>query len=231
MVKSKSPSRKTCQVNKQSKEYIYIVYITSVYEDTEESEYVYLSDYAGFFKSKDDAVQVAKCLNNIYSNIHDPIYKLYKPYDVLRNTIYYSVSATYTNRKITKPKQWVTDELMEITPSLSQARNIYNELHTEYADDKSTTVHMTRYYLNDIMPTMHLRDYDAGKHKEHMEIIMNELPKHIHGKKMADALYNIDLLKWAPPSKVLPKGGLGYRKLVNDPEFKKRWSKYDKSIK
>jgi hypothetical protein len=39
------------------------------------------------------------------------------------------------------------------------------------------------------------------------------------------------LLKYAPPSKVLPKGGTEYRQLTDDPEFRKRWALWDDKFK
>ena len=42
---------------------------------------------------------------------------------------------------------------------------------------------------------------------------------------------NIDLIKHAPPSRVLPKGGIEYQELINDPEFRKRWAPWDKKFR
>ena len=79
--------------------------------------------------------------------------------------------------------------------------------------------------MNDVMPTMNLDDYDLEKHKQHLKTIATELVKYPHSKKMMDTFDDIKAIKYAPPSKILPKGSADYQEMVNDPEFKKRWAK------
>ena len=232
------PSKKLCQIHHQNKNFVYLVY-TTVQEIIEEKK-----DFAGLFTSREDAEKIAKCLNKIFKNINDPMYKLDSEYNVQlyvngHNDGYfpvhfdnvpgkrlYSVQGYYYTKK---HYSGIIEVIQSIVNTLEEARKQKKEIEEDIGT--GTKVHIKKYYLNDVMPTMNLDDYDIEKHKENMKIITDELQKYPQRKKMKDVLENIELLKYAPPSRVLPKGGLEYQEMVNDPEFRKRWSKYDKKFK
>lgn len=85
----------------------------------------------------------------------------------------------------------------------------------------------------------HLQNYATGKiyvSKDVLIFIWKIIEKIIDTERTAHALKrnvnkNINSMLLAPPSKVLPKGGIGYREMINDPGFKERWKTYDSSFK
>lgn len=253
------PSKKVCQISNQNKKAVYIVYKTvTTLSPAVKPHRFYKRDYAGIFTSREHANKIAACLNNIFLNVKDPTYYLATKYKITDVDSGYEVTGFYYNKK--ELVQPVEDVIITVTSSLKGARNELEASRLEYERDRvfkntlhpdgsiRTTrailhnngagmydfkidFHMIKYYLNDVMPTMNLNDYDLDKHQQRMKIITDELVKYPQRKKMVNVLENIDLLKHAPPSKVLPKGGLEYREMVNDPEFRKRWAKYDDKFK
>lgn len=222
----KSPplSRKICQLGKQNNKVVYIVYSLTTHHHYIEG-FKEIDDYAGFFTSRDDAEKVAECLNNIFLNVKDPVdkYRIIDKYRV--STIHtedthktlYRVRALYKLITFIPPEK--QEYIMGITESFQEARKL--QYNSGYHNK------IKRYYLNDVMPTMNISDYDIDLHKENMKIITHELQKYPQKQKIKQAL---EELKYAPPSNLLPKGGIKYQEMINDPDFKKRWSKYDKKF-
>jgi len=233
-------SRKICSPPKQKGTQRQLVYLIYEYNSIKAVRPHALTppifDYAGFFSSKTDAENVAKCLNNIFLNVEDfgNTYELIMEYrvtssDILKDTnIVYKVVAQYEAINHTKKDDTLNNytRVRAIAKTLEDAR-LYVKARGPNPYQK---IYIKKYYLNDIMPTMNIDDYDIDLHKKNMKIITNELRKHAHKKKMQDVLDNINLLEYAPPSRVLPKGGRKYQKMVNSPTFRKRWEKYDKTM-
>lgn len=84
-------------------------------------------------------------------------------------------------------------------------------------------VHVMRYRMNDVMPTIDLEDYNLEKHKETMEKVGLQIQQAPYRKFYNDIVPDI---KFAPPSHALKRGGVEYRKYIQDPEFQKRWQKW-----
>lgn len=262
MHRQSSPSRKICQIHRDNRELVYLVYKTlsckqlncknTVPKENrtiwDSHDYYFAprrflkEDYAGIFTTKKDAEQVAQCLNNIFLNVKDPNYKLYEyrvygiNLDENNDKKLYMIIGTWEQIRKLPLEELKYDVLVGITSTYKNACDVKKQDERQFGTFGAFDPYFNykrgikRYYLNDVMPTMNLDDYDVEKHKERMKIITDELVKYPQKKKMKDVLENIELLKHAPPSRVLPKGGLEYQKMVNDPEFRKRWAKYDKKI-
>jgi hypothetical protein len=152
---------------------------------------------------------------------------------------FYGVIGKYILRGDIGPNVYTREVVIDITydiDTLNQIReHFYNHQSGTYLANVSPSVraqlhqdpqlHVKRYRMNDIMPTMNLDDYDLKKHKQQLKTITTELAKHFHSKKIKDALEDIRAIQNAPPSRVLPNGSLEYRELISDPAFIKRWGK------
>ncbi len=101
---------------------------------------------------------------------------------------------------------------------ITTTRSVREKLHQD------PQIHVKRYRMNDVMPTMRLDDYDLKKHREQLKIISDELQKYPH-KKTMDRVIND--LEYSFPTRALKTGGKQYQDLVNDPEFRKRWAPFD----
>ena len=211
-------------------------------------------DCAGVFSTRQYAQDVADCLNKIFSlnRYYDNRYQLVRPYSVIvgsAHRIYYLVVATYIIRGYIRPNEYTR----EIVVNVAENKTTLNRMKENYrnfgpmnfrnfsfpsideypADVRSKIrldpplpqVNVKRYRLNDVMPTMNLDDYDLTNHKRQLKTITTELAKHLHSKKIKDALEDIRAIQNAPPSRVLPNGSLEYRELISDPAFIKRWKK------
>lgn len=251
--KIKSPRNQVCKINKNDGPIIYLVYVklTNILPITKkDNDGLSKYDLAGVFQTWKDAHYVADCLNKIFSwyHVYDDKYKLASQYFVRRSSDnYYMVQGYYQMIGNIKRKKFTTDQLMAIVTDVNKLQSVKDEVLSYIKDEgnrylrsvssKNTSkihlipyVHVMRYKLNDVMPTMELDDYSIQDHKKHLEIIKDELQKYPQRKKMKSVLEDVDLMKHAPPSRVLPKGGIDYRELTNDPEFKKRWAPWDKTI-
>lgn len=220
--------RKICQTQiHRAKELVYIIYTNRPLYYRPNMPKV---DCAGIFTNKQDAKKIANCINNIFRHIKDPIYKLETEYQTdeiqCDNKLVYAVIGKYSIKNKLYLNRVKREEIGGVTKSLKKANQLLKELEN-YNNHKYL---VKEYYLNDVMPTVDFEDYDLEKHQDNMKIITDELQKYPQRKKMRDVLENIELLKHAPPSRVLPKGGIEYREMVNDPEFRQRWSKYDKKF-
>lgn len=218
-------------------------------------------DYAGVFETRQDAVYIADCLNKLFSwsHIYDEKYKFASPYWIKKVNGYYVVEGYYHMIGDIRRKEFMTEKLVGIVSDknrLQQNKEYWmSRLFTTFttkpplpkplgqkfiksASPKNTfklyidpQIHVVRYKLNDVMPTMNLDDYSVENHKKNFNIIKSELLKYPQQQKMKQVLEDIDLIKTAPPSKLLPKGGYDYQEMVNDPEFRKRWAPWDKTFK
>jgi len=181
------------------------------------------------------AKHISECLNKIISTREiDDRYKLHGHYHVLpyktgdKQT--YLVMGTYCTTGDIKKDEFTREIIIGTATNKAELDNIknytsgrtYNIIYMEYPSE----IHVKRYRMNDVMPTMNLDDYDLDNHKKHLKIITNELAKHHHTRDMKAV---INELEYAPPSTALKRGGKHYQDLVGDPEFRKRWSSYDQS--
>lgn len=251
--KSKSPRNQVCRVNKDGP-IVYLLYLKFTNHlplDEKETQLgggLTKHDYAGIFQTREDARYVADCLNKIFKwyHVYDDQYKLTSPYVVtrrntylMRKNPYFIVHGYYRMIGNVRRKQFMTEKLMGIVSDKAELQH-YKELYLHEAQGNinmylrkifpdninkihmEPTIHVVRYKLNDVMPTMNLDDYSIQQHKQHMQKITDELSKYPHNKAMKIL---IGELKYLPPTKPLKQGGIEYQKLVNDPEFQKRWSK------
>ena len=250
--KSKSPRNQVCRVNKDGP-IVYLLYLKFTNHlplsknETNAANGITKFDLAGVFQTKKDAEYVCDCLNKIFKwcHVYDKQYRMDSPYWVDEMNNYYIVRGYYKMFGDVGRKKFMTERLLHIVTDKSQLedykkmslnhllgnnlnhllgnkywylRKIFptnvNKFHVE------STIHVIRYKLNDVMPTMNLDDYSIQRHKQHMNIIINELYKYPHNKAIKTL---ISELKYLPPTKPLKTGGVEYQKMVNDPEFKKRW--------
>lgn len=243
--KIKSPRNQICKINKNGS-IVYLLYVKFTNhvalseQENKVGRGITKNDYAGVFESRQDANYIAECLNKIFKwyHVYDNQYKLESPYWVKKMGNFYVVDGHYRMIGNIGRKKFMTELLVSIVSDkreLQHAKeqcfnhvknnldlylrkifpNDINKIHME------PTIHVARYKLNDVMPTMNLDDYSIEKHKKHVQLITNELLKYPHNKAMKNLIGELEYL---PPTKNLKSGGIQYQKQVNEPEFKKRWN-------
>jgi hypothetical protein len=243
--KSKSPRNQVCKIDKNGP-MVYLVYVkvTNILPiSKKDNDGLGKIDYAGVFTSNPDAYQVTDCLNKIFSwyHVYDDKYKFASPYMVERIDGYKVVSGFYQMIGNIGRRKYETERLLAIVTDKTQLSRIKQEIQQSLLADefihelkmKSSpnnvsklhvipTVHVQRYKINDIMPTMHLDDYSISQNKEHLKAIVNELYTYPHTKNMKQL---ISAIEYMPITKAMKSGGIQYQNFVNDPEFKKRWNR------
>lgn len=233
--KSKSPRSQVCKLNKEGK-MVYLLYTkyTNIEDITEKENRGYRTlikhDYAGVFETYDDAQAVVDCLEKIFKHhhIYNDQYVLdsYTPVHTGRNTGYYTVMGIYKMIGAVKRGTYVDENLLAIVTNKDDLPRVKQSLLDSLIDQSSTKIqrdpqiHVMRYKLNDVMPTMNLEDYNMETHKENLKTVIKELYKYPHNKHTKSM---IGELEYMPPSKALKSGGIHYQDLVNDPEFQERW--------
>lgn len=249
-VKSKSPLPRNviCKIDRPNDtDIIYIIYVklTNILPIKCSRDHgLRKDDCAGIFSNREYAKHISECLNKIIS-IRDDRYKLHVHYHVIphktgdKQTKYHVMGTYYTTGDI-KKNEYTNEIIIGTATNKAELDNIKNyasgrnyNTYIQYPSVlpkiyQEPQIHVKRYRMNDVMPTMNLDDYDLDNHKKHLKIITNELAKHHHTRDMKAI---INELEYAPPSTALKRGGKHYQDLVSDPEFIKRWSSYDQSIK
>jgi hypothetical protein len=242
--KLKSPRNKICKINKDGP-IVYIVYVkvTNILPiSAKDNDGLGKIDYAGVFTNNQDANYVIDCLNKIFSwyHVYDDQYKFASPYTVERIDGYKVVSGYYTMIGNVGRRKYETERILAIVTDKTQLARVKQEVQAKLTDEfknklkmKSSlnnssklhvipTIHVQRYRINDVMPTMNLDDYSISQHKEHLKAIADELYTYPHTKNMKQL---IGAIEYMPPTKAMKSGGIHYQNLVNDPEFQQRWAK------
>lgn len=232
--KSKSPRAQVCKVNKEGK-MVYLLYTKSTNtEDISEKENkgyrtLLKHDYAGVFETYNDAEAVADCLEKIFKHHH--IYNdqyVLDSYYVHKLNDYHYVMGLYKMIGAVKRGKYVDENLLAIVTNKDDLPRVKQSLldrlidHSHWSTkiQRDPQIHVMRYKLNDVMPTMNLEDYHVEAHKENLKTIVKELYKYPHNQHTKSV---ISELEYMPPSKALKTGGVHYQNLVNDPEFQERW--------
>lgn len=164
------------------------------------------------FETLKDANAVADCLNNIFQNDYFHVIGTYKMVGHIGRGKYVDdvLEAVVTNKEdIPREKQ---NAIYRSAASRGGGRS------SKIQSDGQ--IHVMRYKLNDVMPTMNLDDYDMETHKEKIKTVIAELHKYPHSRHTKNI---ISELEYMPPSKALKSGGIHYQNLVSDPEFQERW--------
>lgn len=200
---SSIPRNVICKVQKS--EYprkMYILYIKGHYTSKTIAK---ITDYAGFFSDYRDAHFVKKCLNGLFQNIHDDKWILDKNgytirvadmNDIIGNAVnhdVYIVESHYTLRIPLNPSEYTIENVIAITDNRFEIKNLIAKYKQQIGDftswgpiyDKNSDswiqfeprVYTKEYYINDVMPTMYISDYDGNKHKEQIRKIRKELTR------------------------------------------------------
>ncbi len=158
---------KLCKLqNKPGGETVYIVYENII----RDSKYILrgiVNDFAGLFNSKEEADQVATCLNNIFSKLHDEKWELFKPYTSRRELSEKTVWAVESSFKQTIQAPFKVQKLLMITFLKQRAKYF-----VKYTDKNYKIV---EYRINDILPTMYLDDYNKTLHNRKFKHVINQL--------------------------------------------------------
>lgn len=169
-----SPNRsKLCKLQNKSKgNDVYLLYTDRIGKKMKTpSNRRIRKDFAGVFDNKNDAQQVADCLTNIFSKLHDDEWELKYPYHVYEyrvdnTTPKYSVLGTYQSRN--DLKTYRVQHVQYIVSTLQNAKKIVQ-------DNAIFKYKIAKYRMNDILPTMWLEDYDKTLHTRKFKHVMNEL--------------------------------------------------------
>lgn len=195
------PRNVICKVQKsKNPRKMYILYIKGHYTRTSVAK---ITDYAGFFSDYKDAHFVKKCLNGLFLNIHDDKWvinpegytiRVADMNDIIGNVAnhdVYIVESNYTSKIPLSANDYTIENVIALTDNRFEIKNLIAKYKQRVGDftswgpiyDKQndawiqfeTKIHIKEYYINDVMPTMYISDYDGNKHKEHIRKIRNGL--------------------------------------------------------
>jgi hypothetical protein len=183
---------KLCKLqNKPGGEIIYIVY-QNLTQDSKSIRYGIINDFAGIFYTKEDADQVAECLNNIFSKLHDEKWELTKPYASRRTNVTSSdtpfwivessfkqkIQGPFKAQKIlikTTSKQLATNTLIKSKRGTRNSVPVFTESNGRLIRVEPVDYRIVQYRINDILPTMYLDDYNKTLHLKKFKHVINEL--------------------------------------------------------
>jgi hypothetical protein len=195
----KDPRNIVCKVDSSDK-IIYIIYVKyiCVYGDIGS-----IYDVAGMFNDKKDAVHVKDCLNNLFPHLIDEHWTLAEKYKIVEQNYFagkfYQVMSSYTKKPGAKlGKQVMIEVILNCTDTMGEAesmikskdftKNINDQNFDVFLRERGYTRHpqifIKKYRVNDVMPTMHLDDYNIVKHQENMKNIVKKLQTYPTTKRL-----------------------------------------------
>ena len=139
-----------------------------------------ISDTAGYFKHRVDAQNVADCLNTLIPlNQVNGKYRRTTIYYVQVHDRLYAVRAWYEAVGNFAPHEHVSEIIVSVATTKQKLN--YKKANSFFQDDGDNPdilvegPFIKRYVVNDVMPTMHLDDYDLTKHKERLKTVLSGL--------------------------------------------------------
>lgn len=253
---------KLCKLqNNPGGEDVYIVYTTYNSNNPKEVRLIsslrkftnkpnhHLQDFAGLFDKKEDAEQVAKCLNNIFSKLHDDNWVLLRPYKI--RTVF---SESYDVRRrqyndILQRKYSVISVFSNIDPSKKPFKQQHIVGYANTRQDAQKTIQeykelfkdvdyqIVNYKTNDILPTMYIDDYNKKLHQKKFKHVINHLKDIPHAQANRQQMRRAareNLLQYSDSSdsedesnykRMTPKSALGTktkRSLLHTPTRRKK---------
>jgi hypothetical protein len=135
-------------------------------------------DTAGYFTRQSDAQNVAACLNRLIPlNQINGKYRRWTDYYVQLQDKLYSVRAWYEAVGIFAPHEHIMEVIISVVKT--KAKLNYRKVNSFFENaDPEILVEgpfIKRYVVNDIMPTMHLDDYNLINHKERFDKVVEHL--------------------------------------------------------
>jgi hypothetical protein len=135
-------------------------------------------DTAGFFTRQIDAQNVADCLNRLIPlNQINGKYRRVGDYVADRAYRLYTVRAWYESVGNFEPHEHTDDLIISVAKTKKQLnyREVKFFMENTHANFHIKGPFIKRYVVNDVMPTMHLDDYDLSKHKERLKTVLSSL--------------------------------------------------------
>ncbi len=135
-------------------------------------------DTAGFFTRQIDAQNVADCLNRLIPlNQINGKYRRVGDYVADRAYRLYTVRAWYESVGNFEPHEHTDDLIISVAKTKNQLnyREVKFLMENTNANFHIDGPFIKRYVVNDVMPTMHLDDYDLSKHKQRFKEVLSHL--------------------------------------------------------
>ena len=210
-------------------------------------------DIAGYFTRQIDAQNVADCLNRLIplEQINGKYRRLSDYYVQLQSRTLYNVSASYEAVGNFAPHEYVDESIISIAKTKAQLN--YKQVNSFFKNANPEMLvegpFIKRYVVNDIMPTMHLDDYDLINHKERFNEVVEHLsilPGSQQTRKMgrmlnrttqkphiaySDSSDSEDESKWRGITDRSLMKHIGLKPIPKQPQSKKRVQKARKNSK
>ncbi len=135
-------------------------------------------DTAGYFTRQVDAQNVADCLNRLIPlNLINGKYRRWTNYYVQLQDRLHSVRAWYETVGIFEPHEYVIEVIISVAKT--KAKLDYRKVASFFENSQPELLvegpFIKQYAVNDIMPTMHLDDYNMINHKERFDKVVEHL--------------------------------------------------------
>ncbi len=163
------------------------------------------------------------------------VYIVYNEYETGHLRDLYKFYSTFRSYK-DKILPYYVERLIGVADTLEKAKHIKAEYISEFEQGQfninpKARIEIQKFCTNELKPFKFFKDYNRYIHEKGAKTYLQDVKQYAQKQKMKGALEDIKFLKDAPPSKMLPKGGIGYREMISDPDFVKRWAPWDPKFK
>ncbi len=108
---------------------------------------------------------------------------LQKQFDRQQKEILEEESTNNTDNKIHSVSDISLDHTFRSIDDLERAKSAAKDYSETREIKRDANVHVVRYRMNDVMPTMNFDDYDIDKHRQNMKKLIGEIQKYPHKKQ------------------------------------------------